>query len=541
MQSAAAWSTQQLAEFLALVSSFESEAAAALGAVERVAEALDAEVAAIVSGGKLIAAVGYREDSVPVDELAAVASGATRDLMVPGVGVCQAAVAPLEHPQDATIILARGGADPLSREEMSVLRGMARVASMTMRMLSLLGEERAAREESQLRAAENARLLTALTERQSLLEWLLNEQAALQRVATLVARAVDQDVVFTAVAVEVAGLASADVVQIYRYEASSAVRVAVWGAREAFVEVGSRLPIGGHNVLTLVHETGRPARIDDAAAITGGPASLTQSLGVRSAIGSPIVVDGHLWGVVIASATRPERMPPESERRISGFTELVATAISNAQARAELAASRARVIAASDETRRRIERDLHDGIQQRLVTLALGLRGVTDAGSVQLPELQAQLAHVGHALQDLLEEVREISRGVHPAILSEAGLAPALKSLGRRSTVPVELDIRLAGGLPRSVEVAAYYLVSEALTNTAKHANASVARVKIEADSALLHIEVSDDGVGGADPARGSGLVGLTDRVAALGGTIAITSPRGAGTTMIAELPADRA
>jgi signal transduction histidine kinase len=249
------------------------------------------------------------------------------------------------------------------------------------------------------------------------------------------------------------------------------------------------------------------------------------------------MVDGELWGAAGAGSTKYQKLPEGIEQRISGFTELIATAISNANARAELAASRARVVAASDATRRRIERDLHDGIQQRLVTLMLGLNGAIESTPTELRELAAQLEQMERGLKEMIEEVREISRGLHPAILSEAGLGPALKSLARRSAVPVELDVRLVGRLPPAIEVAAYYVVSEALTNTAKHANASVAKVAVEKRDGLLRIEVSDDGSGGADPRRGSGLIGLTDRVEALGGKIVFSSPPAAGTTMIALLP----
>jgi signal transduction histidine kinase len=521
---AAGWSTQQLAEFLALVSSFESEASAALGAVERVAQALDAEVAAIVSQRKLIAAVGYAEGAAQVEELAAVASGASRDLAVPGRGICSATVVPLDYPPGAALVLARSGAHGLGREETSVLHGMARVASLTMRMLHLLGEERAAREESQRQAMRSARLLAALT--------------ALHRVATLVARGVDQEKILAAVAEEVGRLASTDMVQIYRFESGNvAVRLAAWSASQNFPEIGEEVPVGAHNIMTMVQRTGRPARIDDTAQITAGPAYLPQSLAVRSAVGNPIVVDGRVWGAVVATTTRSEPMPEQVARRISGFTELVATAISNAHARTELAASRARVVAASDETRRRIERDLHDGIQQRLVTLALGMRGAIDAAPMQASDLRAQLTHAERGIQYLLEEIREISRGLHPAILAEAGLVPALKSLARRSAVSVTLDVRFAGRLPMSIESAAYYLVSEALTNAVKHANATVARVMVEMHGGLLRIEVSDDGIGGADASRGSGLIGLNDRVEALGGTLAVSSPPDGGTTLVAELP----
>jgi signal transduction histidine kinase len=405
--------------------------------------------------------------------------------------------------------------DPLSVTTrngfLSVLRAMARIASLPMRTIHLLGEERNARD----------------------------EQTALRRLATLAARGVDQETVFGAVAEEVGRLAVADLVQIYRYEGgTTAVPLAAWGVSEGLVEVGDRLTLGGQNIATIVHRTGRPARIDDAAQLTGSPMQMNKSLGVRSALGNPIVVDGQVWGAIVATTSKAAPMSAETERRISPFIELVATAISNAHFRAQLDASRARVVAASDETRRRIERDLHDGIQQRLVTLSLGLRVAIDVAPAQSPELRAQLTHAERGLQDLLEEVREISRGVHPAILSEAGLLAALKSLARRSAVNVELDVRLADQLRKPLEVAAYYVVSEALTNTVKHASATVARVTVETGNGTLRIQVSDDGVGGADPARGSGLVGLADRVEALGGTLAITSPADAGTTMVAELPA---
>ena len=196
-----------------------------------------------------------------------------------------------------------------------------------------------------------------------------------------------------------------------------------------------------------------------------------------------------------------------------------------------------RLVAAADQTRRRIERDLHDGIQQRVVTLALRLGGAIDSVPTELPELAAELKLTERGLQEMLEEVREISRGLHPAILSEAGLGPALKSLARRSAIPVELDVRLEGRLPPTIEVAAYYVVSEALTNTAKHANASVAKVMVEKRDGLVRVQVTDDGSGGADPRRGSGLVGLTDRVEALGGKVVFSSQPGEGTTMIAALP----
>jgi len=194
-------------------------------------------------------------------------------------------------------------------------------------------------------------------------------------------------------------------------------------------------------------------------------------------------------------------------------------------------------VAAGDQARRRIERDLHDGTQQRLVSLVLDLRAAEAAAPPELPELRAQLARVADGLAGALDDLREISRGIHPAILSEGGLGPALKAPARRSAVPVELDVHVQARLPEQVEVAAYYVVSEALANAAKHAHASVAHVEVEARDGSLHLSVRDDGVGGAVPGRGSGLIGLTDRVEALGGRISIASPSGQGTTMLVELP----
>ena len=205
--------------------------------------------------------------------------------------------------------------------------------------------------------------------------------------------------------------------------------------------------------------------------------------------------------------------------------------------REELAASRTRVVAAADQARRRIERDLHDGTQQRLVSLVLDLRAAQAAVPPELPELRAQLARVADGLTGALEDLRELSRGIHPAVLSEGGLAPALKALARRSAVPVELEVEVPARLAEPVEVAAYYVVSEALANTAKHANASVIHVRVQAGDDRLQLSVRDDGVGGATPGRGSGLVGLTDRVQALGGTITIHSPAGQGTRLQIDLP----
>jgi signal transduction histidine kinase len=233
----------------------------------------------------------------------------------------------------------------------------------------------------------------------------------------------------------------------------------------------------------------------------------------------------------------PESLPLGSESWIGDFSELVATAIANAQARIELTASRARLVATGDEVRRRIERDLHDGIQQRLVTLALELRGIVEDLPAGYPRVSAQASAVAGGLREVLDELRELSRGIHPAVLSEGGLRPALKSLVRRSSVPVEFQLGEIDRLPERVEVAAYYAASEALTNVAKHANASVVHLELGTRDGRLRLEIRDDGIGGADPAGGSGLLGLTDRVEALGGMVTVTSPPGQGTAIVIELP----
>jgi signal transduction histidine kinase len=256
--------------------------------------------------------------------------------------------------------------------------------------------------------------------------------------------------------------------------------------------------------------------------------------GLRSAVAVPIHVNGRLWGMIaVGSGQGP--LPSDTEQRMTEFTDLVATAVANAQNRAELIASRARLVAASDEARRQIERDLHDGAQQHLVALALRLRAA--AAPPERSDIRTETANVAAGLMGVIDDLLEISRGIHPAILSRAGLRPALRTLGRRSAVPVEMDVRIDGRLPEPVEVGAYYVVSEMLTNAAKHARASVVEVDAEASGGTLRVCVRDDGVGGADPERGSGLVGLKDRIEALGGTFSVHSPSGGGTTVSCEIP----
>jgi signal transduction histidine kinase len=252
-------------------------------------------------------------------------------------------------------------------------------------------------------------------------------------------------------------------------------------------------------------------------------------------VASPIIVDGRGWGAVTV-LTRRSQFPPDTADRMADFTELVATAVGNAETRAQLAASRTRIVAAADETRRRIERDLHDGTQQRLVSLGLELRLAQYAVPPEAPELGTDIGRVADELNEVVEDLREVSRGIHPAILSEGGVGPALRTLARRAAVPVELDVATVTRVPQPIEVAAYYVVSEALTNTTRHASASVVQVAARVADGR-HLSIRDDGVGGADPAHGSGLIGLRDRAEALGGSIDVSSPPGGGPLILVELP----
>lgn len=363
---------------------------------------------------------------------------------------------------------------------------------------------------------------------------------ALRRVATLVARGVPPTEIFDAVAREMGLIVNADHTAVERYEPDrTVVLVGSWDASElgSPPPVGSRRPLRESGLSALVLRTGRPGRMTAAEGAAGEVDEWARDKEITSAMASPIVVEARLWGVMIASFRRREPQPEGIEERMRDFTELVATAISNAQARDELAASRARVVAASDETRHRIERDLHDGAQQRLVSLGLQLRMAEAAVPPDLPKLKEQLSHTAEGLSLVLEDLRELSRGIHPAILSKGGLGPALKMLARRSAVPVDLHVRVEGRLPERVEVAVYYIVSECLTNAAKHARASSVCVEVAAAGEATRVAIRDDGIGGADPGRGSGLIGLIDRVQALGGTIEVTSPAGHGTMLTAVIP----
>ncbi|WP_198664186.1 GAF domain-containing protein [Jiangella endophytica] len=367
---------------------------------------------------------------------------------------------------------------------------------------------------------------------------MAEEQAALRRVATLVAHGVAPDLVLAAVAQELGELTGADITGIFRFESDgSATLMGVRGVSEDEIRVGHRRVLDTPSAIASVQATGESARYDvDDAALERLP-ELLRGWGIRSAVASPIVVEGRNWGG-ISVASRHGPFAPDTELRLVEFTEIAATAIANAEAHTKLTQSRARVVTTADETRRRIERDLHDGAQQRLVSLALKLRLALETLPAELgPAVRDDFAEVADELIEVQDELREISRGIHPSILSEGGLGPALRTLARRSTVPVEMHLETVSRYPPPVEVAAYYVVSEALTNVTKHARATHAEVAVEQRDATLRLRVRDDGVGGAEEHHGSGLVGLRDRVEALGGSIDVASPAGQGTVIRVALP----
>ncbi|GAB3835754.1 hypothetical protein GCM10027610_034350 [Dactylosporangium cerinum] len=355
---------------------------------------------------------------------------------------------------------------------------------------------------------------------------IADEQAALRRVATLVARGAGPDLVFATVADEIGALFRADVTAIIRFEPDGDATL-MGGSGFEHTQLGSHGKPDPRLAVASVQATGRAARRDVDEAVSAILFETTH-VGLRSMVASPIEVEGRVWGAM-GVGSRRERLPEDTEQRLADFTELVATAIANTESRAELTTSRARIIATADHTRRRIERDLHDGAQQRLVALALQLRATQAALPPELDASRAQLDSAVAEATGALDELREIARGIHPAILTEGGLGPALRTLARRSPIPVDLEMQPVGRLPEQVEVSAYYLVAEALTNVAKHAHASTATVTVEAGTAdtVLRVAVRDDGVGGADFARGTGLVGLKDRVEALGGRLSLDSSRG--------------
>jgi signal transduction histidine kinase len=371
------------------------------------------------------------------------------------------------------------------------------------------------------------------------LEQLVREHAALRRVATLVAREPSPAEVFEAVAREVGTLLGARRAQLVRVVSpEEGIVAASWsdGTLQP-VPVGNRAPIDGRGVLGRMLGDPRPVRIEEWGEVGGGVAAVMRSLGIRSGAAGPIVIGGRLWGAVAAVWSDAADMPAGAEDRVAAFAELVAYAIENAEARDEIAASRARLVEAADEARRRIERDLHDGAQQRLVAAALELSMLEQQLERGPAAAKAVLARAREQLDGGLSDLRDLARGIHPSVLTDRGLAVALEGLAKRAPIPVDLHVAVQSRLDPAIEAAAYFLISEAITNTVKHAGAESVRVEVELNADTLLVTVADDGVGGAETARGSGLGGLIDRVDAVGGRLEIRSPSGEGTRLSARLP----
>jgi signal transduction histidine kinase len=363
---------------------------------------------------------------------------------------------------------------------------------------------------------------------------LADEQAALRRVATVVARGAPEPEVLATVAEEVSRLFPGLAAVIHRYQADhTATCVASTGA---VVAVGARIGLDVDSLTARVLRTGRPERIERYADVDGPVGDVARATGVQAAVGVPIVVDGRLWGMIGGHGSRkPDDLPLDTELRMAQFAELVATAISNLQARADLAASRARIVAAADEERRRVVRDLHDGAQQRLVHTVITLKLAQQAFENRADDAPALLGEAIDQAQHAMVEVRELAHGILPSVLTHGGLGAGIDALASRVKVPVELDVSV-GRLPRAVEATAYFVVAEALTNVSKHSAAERAEVSAHVEHGMLLIEVRDDGIGGAR-ADGAGLVGLADRLAAVEGRLELDSPADGGTRVAAVIP----
>jgi signal transduction histidine kinase len=365
---------------------------------------------------------------------------------------------------------------------------------------------------------------------------LVDEQAALRRVATLVAEGAGPIAVFDAVAAEVERLLDAHEVVLGRYESGPEVTVVAHrGAGAGRLGRGTRLSHEGENVAALVRRSERPARMAHSETAQGAIADIARALSVGVSVGAPVVVEGLLWGVIQAGWGGEESPPGDTEERMVRFAELLETAIANADSRDQLNASRARLLTEGDEARRRVVRDLHDGAQQRLVHTIITLKLANRA----LHQKQAEMAEslLGEALEHAEQghtELRELAHGLLPASLKD-GLRAGVDAIAARHDLSVEVDVP-AQRFPMEIERSAYFIVAESLTNIVKHAHARHAKVKAFVDEGVLHVEVRDDGIGGADP-HGHGLIGLRDRATALGGRLTIENPARGGTVVAATLP----
>jgi signal transduction histidine kinase len=365
------------------------------------------------------------------------------------------------------------------------------------------------------------------------------EQAALHRVALAVAQEGRPERIFDLVTEEAGRVLEAHSANLLRYEAGTAsVIVGRWNEPGVFSgPVGYRSAGKAGTVGHHVYTTGRPVRLDLDEVTCEPIAEYMREIRANSIVGAPITVTGRLWGVITARLTPPHVFPSGAEKRLEKFARLVSVALANEEAREQLAASRARLLSTTDNERRRLERNLHDGAQQRLVGLSLALRNVQLKLASDPAAADRLLLEAAEELTVALEELRELARGIHPAVLTERGLGPALQSLAERSTVPVDVELASNGRLPAQIEAAAYYVVSESLANVAKYADASTVAVRVARENGSAVVDIADDGIGGADPQRGSGLRGLIDRVEALDGTLVLRSLPGEGTAIRAKIP----
>lgn len=386
--------------------------------------------------------------------------------------------------------------------------------------------------QAQVRARESEERRQEADDAARLARSLAQQRAALRRVATQVARGVTPAAVFPEVVAELSTGLSVDNVTLLRYESDGATVVvdACDHLGKVMIPKGEVLPLTGDSVAARIHQRRQPDRIDSYVGVTGRTAERIRSLGLRSAVGAPILLDGRIWGALIVGSAGEEPLPQGIEVQIADFADLVSTAITNAE-------TRARIIAAGDQARRQFERDIHDGAQQHVVSLGLKLREVEELLPSELQELQQEISLVVAGLGAVAVELRELSHGMHPAILSRGGLAPAIEALARRSAVAVALDVRITARMPEKVEVAAYYVAAEALTNAVKYSNASEVHIGVDLSDGCLQVTIRDDGIGGAAVGGGSGLIGLRDRVEVLGGQFDFVSPEGQGTTLVARLP----
>ncbi len=371
------------------------------------------------------------------------------------------------------------------------------------------------------------------------LEALVAEQAALRRVATLVAADPEPRRLFDTVCEEVGSVLGVESANVLRYEDDGTQTVVgAWAASGApWFPGGDNVPIDGETVSGMMRRSGTPQRVDNYAGVRGQLVKRLREVGIRSAVGAPVKVAGRIWGGIVASSGRTHAFPEGAENRLADFAELLTAALANVDAREQLAASRARIVEAGYEERRRLGRDLHDGAQQELVSAVLNLKLAQRRWGDDPDKARGLMEAALDQMEAGIRDLRELAAGIHPSVLTDRGLGAALETLASRSPVPVELSEVPSERLPAPVETTAYFVVAEALTNTAKHARASHVRVEVRVVDGAATLEVRDDGVGGADASAGTGLGGLTDRVSALGGKLEIESVPGTGTTVRARIP----